>query len=553
MLEREVWGPPFGTPFNQFEQDIPYEIMKKIQCSKLDINKIYSGELKANEIGRIVRFQKYGQIIERLTCILPYIEINPKIRPITRTILQVHLEITPNFFWDDRYHGKNYQAFWVWITDTESDHIYHSEFFKLRKKQVIQKQLQHILFNIPLLDCDHIPPQYIVYALSDHWLGCEYQETISCSNLILPEKYVPYTKLLDLDPLPITALQNPLYESLYKFNYFNPIQTQIFHTLFHTDFNVLLGAPTGSGKTIAAEIAMLRLFNVYPNSKVVYIAPLKALVRERVDDWKQKIQKNIGHRVVELTGDVMPDKRAIIESDIIVTTPEKWDGVSRGWQTRKYVHDVGLMIIDEIHLLGEDRGPVLEVIVSRANYISEKTGRELRIIGLSTAIANSQDLASWLNIKKVGLYNFKPSVRPVPIEVHVHGYPGKNYCPRMALMNKPTFRGIIQHSPNKPVLVFVSSRRQTRLTAQDLIAFLAQTHNQTQWLHMPEQEMEMLISSVRDTNLRLTLSFGIGLHHAGLHEKDRCLVEELFTNQKIQVLITTATLAWGVNLPAHAV
>jgi activating signal cointegrator complex subunit 3 len=123
----------------------------------------------------------------------------------------------------------------------------------------------------------------------------------------------------------------------------------------------------------------------------------------------------------------------------------------------------------------------------------------------------------------------------------------------MALMNKPTYRAIIQYSPQKPVLVFVSSRRQTRLTAFDLIALAASDESQNRFLHMDPEEMRALIQTVRDSNLRQTLEFGIGLHHAGLHERDRNLVEELFTNQKIQLLITTATLAWGVNLPAHAV
>ena len=102
---------------------------------------------------------------------------------------------------------------------------------------------------------------------------------------------------------------------------------------------------------------------------------------------------------------------------------------------------VSLIIIDEIHLLGEDRGPVLEVIVSRTNFISQHTQRNLRVIGLSTALANARDLADWLGIKGVfGLFNFRPSVRPVPIQVHIQGFPGKHYCPRMATMNKPTFQ-----------------------------------------------------------------------------------------------------------------
>ena len=59
------------------------------------------------------------------------------------------------------------------------------------------------------------------------------------------------------------------------------------------------------------------------------------------------------HSVIELTGDVMPDVKAIGDADVIVTTPEKWDGVSRSWQTRKYVKAVSLLVIDEIHLLGK--------------------------------------------------------------------------------------------------------------------------------------------------------------------------------------------------------
>lgn len=168
-------------------------------------------------------------------------------------------------------------------------------------------------------------------------------------------------------------------------------------------------------------------------------------------------------------------------------------------------------------------------------------------------MANARDLANWLGIKQCGLYNFKPSVRPVPLEVHIQGFSGKFYCPRMATMNKPCFQEIQIHSPTKPVLIFVSSRRQTRVTALDLISFLVRDANSKQWLHMSEGEMAQLCNQIQDQNLKLTMAFGIGLHHAGLNDKDRRLVEELFVNQKIQILIATSTLAWGVNFPAHLV
>ena len=170
----------------------------------------------------------------------------------------------------------------------------------------------------------------------------------------------------------------------------------------------------------------------------------------------------------------------------------------------------------------------------------------------------------------------QPAVRPVPLEIHIDGFAGRHYCPRMATMNKPIFRAITEHSPTKPVLVFVSSRRQTRLTAMDLIAFCAQAAGNVpladddgdhdgmganefgvlpthRFLRMPESEMEAILPTIGDPHLRLMLSFGIGMHHAGLRDRDRKVVEELFVNQKIQVLIATSTLAWGVNFPAHLV
>ncbi|XP_063995820.1 activating signal cointegrator 1 complex subunit 3 isoform X2 [Diachasmimorpha longicaudata] len=546
MLEAQQWD--HVTPLRQFVC-LGQEIVQKIDDRHLTMSRLK--EMDTKEIGDYLRNQRSAALVKKCCSEFPAIDLDAFIQPITRTVLRIKLMLKPEFRWNDAVHGKSSEAFWIWIEDTDTDYIYHHEYFLLTKKMVLSGDGQELVMTIPLPE-PH-PTQYIVKVISDRWLGCEQLLALNPQDLVLPETHPPHTDLLELQPLPVAALRNSRFEKLYNFTHFNPIQTQIFHCLYHTDNNVLLGAPTGSGKTIAAEIAMFRVFNQYPDRKVVYIAPLKALVRERMKDWRIRLEEKLRKKVVELTGDVTPDIRQIAKSDVIVTTPEKWDGISRSWQTRNYVKKVALIIIDEIHLLGEDRGPVLEVIVSRTNFIASHTERTLRIIGLSTALANAVDLASWLNIDKMGLYNFRPSVRPVPLEVHISGFPGKHYCPRMATMNRPTFQAIRQHAPSSPSLVFVSSRRQTRLTALDLIAYLAAEDNPKQWLHMPDVEMDNIVVNIKDVNLKLTLAFGIGLHHAGLQDKDRQTVEELFVNNKIQVLITTATLAWGVNFPAHLV
>ncbi|KAL4233009.1 activating signal cointegrator 1 complex subunit [Mactra antiquata] len=545
-IDKRIWG--FETPLRQFSI-LSHEIIHKIEAKNLKIDKLR--EMDSKEIGHMLHHVKMGSIVKKCVHQLPLLELDATIQPITRTVLRVRLNIKPMFKWDDKVHGTAAESFWIWVEDPDNNHIYHSEYFLLHKKQMYNKEDPSLVFTIPIFE--PLPTQYYVKAISDRWLGCESMCAISFQHLILPERHPPHTELLDLQPLPVTALMNPMLEMLYRFSHFNPIQTQLFHVLYHSEHNVLLGAPTGSGKTIAAELAIFKLFRDRPKDKAVYIAPLKALVRERMEDWKIRIEEKLGKKVVELTGDVTPDMRAIAKADLIITTPEKWDGVSRSWQTRSYVKAVSLIVIDEIHLLGNDRGPVLEVIVSRTNFISSHTEKKVRVVGLSTALANARDLADWLGITQVGLYNFRPSVRPVPLEVHIQGFPGQHYCPRMATMNKPTFQAIKTHSPTKPVLIFVSSRRQTRLTALDLIAFLAGEDNPKQWLHMPEGENENIISGIKDTNLKLTLAFGIGIHHAGLIERDRKITEELFVNSKIQVLVATSTLAWGVNFPAHLV
>eukprot|EP00055_Hartaetosiga_balthica_P010039 m.41520 g.41520 ORF g.41520 m.41520 type:complete len:2056 (-) comp7002_c0_seq1:116-6283(-) len=553
-VDRRLWW-NFSTPLRQLSNYLKPEVLSKLESKNFTLHELL--ETDATDIGHMLRHVKIGEKVQHAAQMIPMVEIEAIIRPVTRTVLRILLNVIPTFNWNMRYHG-NALNFWLYVEDAQNEHLYHAEMITLQGKKCRSKheeeRIHHLDFTVPIFE--PLPPQYFVRCMSNDWLGSETIIPLSFRNLLLPQHDSPHTKLLPLQPLPLTVLQDKQLQSIYKFSHFNPVQTQVFHTVYHTDHNVLLGAPTGSGKTAIAELAIFRVLRTQPGKKAVYIAPLKALVRERIEDWKIRFGQKLGKKVVELTGDVTPDARAIDRADVIVTTPEKWDGISRSWANRNYVKKVTLLVIDEIHLLGGDRGPVLEVIVSRTNYISANTTNKVRIVGLSTALANANDLANWLGITRAGLFNFKPSVRPVPLTKHIQGFPGKHYCPRMATMNKPAYAAIRTHSPRKPVLIFVSSRRQTRLTALDLISFCVTDDMPKQFLGDDLRDgdaLDHILNSIKDPNLKHCLRFGIGMHHAGLHENDRKTVETLFLMHRIQVLVATATLAWGVNLPAHLV
>lgn len=91
----------------------------------------------------------------------------------------------------------------------------------------------------------------------------------------------------------------------------------------------------------------------------------------------------------------------------------------------------------------------------------------------------------------------------------------------MATMNKPCYAAIKDHSPGKPALIFVASRRQTRLTAFDIISYAAHDENPKRFLGCAEAIVDSLATRISDEALRHTITFGIGLHHAGLSSFDR--------------------------------
>lgn len=100
------------------------------------------------------------------------------------------------------------------------------------------------------------------------------------------------------------------------------------------------------------------------SSRAVYIAPKEELAKERFTDWTQKFgAPGLGLNVCLLTGDPLADYAMLREANIVISTPEHWDMLSRRWrqQSRKEVRNVALFLVDELHLIGGANGPVLEV------------------------------------------------------------------------------------------------------------------------------------------------------------------------------------------------
>ncbi|KAH8676320.1 Sec63 Brl domain-containing protein [Xylariales sp. PMI_506] len=348
----------------------------------------------------------------------------------------------------------------------------------------------------------------------------------------------------------------------------NKIQSKCYPSAFGDDGNMLICAPTGSGKTNVAMLTILREIGKHRNPdtgiidldsfKIVYIAPLKALVQEQVGNFGKRLAE-YGITVSELTGDRQLTKQQIAETQIIVTTPEKWDVITRKATDLTYTNLVRLIIIDEIHLLHDDRGPVLESIVSRTIRKTEQTGDPVRLVGLSATLPNYRDVASFLRVDPdKDLYHFDGSYRPCPLKQEFIGVTDRKAIKQLKTMNDITYNKVIEHvgQNNNQMLIFVHSRKETAKTARYIRDKALEMETINQIIRHDSGATEVLkdsAESATDQDLKDLLPYGFGIHHAGMSRPDRTDVEDLFEKGLIQVLVCTATLAWGVNLPAHTV
>ncbi|XP_065878315.1 DExH-box ATP-dependent RNA helicase DExH17 isoform X1 [Euphorbia lathyris] len=365
------------------------------------------------------------------------------------------------------------------------------------------------------------------------------------------------------------------FRSVFSFRYFNSLQSECFPVCFHSDVNMVISAPTGSGKTVLFELCILRLLSRFISEgrfihikgtlKTIYTAPSKALVQEKLRDWNQKFG-SWGINCLELTGDnEFYNIKTVQEADIILTTPEKFDAVTR-YRIKdgglSFFSDIALLLIDEVHLLSDPRGAALEAIVSRIKMLSRNPEMNssplssVRLLAVSATIPNIEDIAEWLDVPVQGIKRFGEEMRPVKLTTKVFGYtPAKNDFLFEKRLQNYIFDILMQFSRGQSALVFCSTRKGAQEAAQRL-SQIAMTFGYSNPFIKDKEQQERLREaslSFSDKQMQSYIIYGVGYHNGGLCLKDRSLVENLFLKGDIQVLCTTNTLAHGINLPAHTV
>ena len=318
--------------------------------------------------------------------------------------------------------------------------------------------------------------------------------------------------------------------------------------------NLVLASPTASGKTLIAELCAMKHV-LERRGKVLYLCPLRALAWEKFEGFEEysSIQKQGGGkmRVGVSSGDLDSKSPWLEGYDIVITTNEKCDSLLR--HRSAWMSNVTLVIADEIHLIGDERGPTLEIAIARLRQMNPN----MQILAFSATIKNADEVAEWLKAECV-----TTEWRPTKLYEGVAHGNNVNFrdgtVKKLKPLNTMDALNIAMNSvlDGGQALIFVESRKRAESMAREAAIALNGTQSkkvQTDLEGLASQiEVHGEKTSLTDA-LANAVSKGASFHHAGLNTEHRRIIERAFKTGMLKILTATPTLAAGVNLPARTV
>jgi len=325
-----------------------------------------------------------------------------------------------------------------------------------------------------------------------------------------------------------------------------PPQADVIKKGLLKDGNFVISIPTASGKTLLAELAIMK--HVLQGKKGIYLVPLRALASEKFEEFKEKYGDMC--KVVLSTGDYDSNDSSLANYDIIILTFEKMDSLLR--HGVEWLRDIGIVVFDEVHLLDSiNRGPTLEMVM-----VKLRRTIACQLIALSATIENSEELGAWLNARVI-----ESDFRPVKLWRGIYfdgeiSFEGK----RQELAGRPPASVLLATDTIKnggQSLVFVNTRKGAEAESEKLGMAIGKVLT-----GLEKEKLEKISDkilgvfdppTVQCKRLSDSVRNGAAFHHAGLGAKQRELVEKAFKGNLIKAISATPTLAMGVNLPGKRV
>lgn len=325
--------------------------------------------------------------------------------------------------------------------------------------------------------------------------------------------------------------------------------------------NILVVAPTSSGKTFIGEVLAAK--SAFSLKRAIFLVPYKAIAEEKYAEFRERYEP-LGISVVISDGDHTRFDRDIRRGDfgIAVIVYEKMAQLLI--QSPGILVDCSLIVVDEIQIIADQtRGPLLEILLTHIRQLTEQP----QIVGLSATMSDLGGLDSWLDADAVTVPR-----RPVPLwegvafptgSSELENIESRERQPGADLASIPTppsawtlgskldiaYRILMAEGLAKQTLIFRTRVDDTAATARELAHVLPTEPVDT--------EVRGLIGELEQTRvsdfLNQWIDKRVAYHNAGLSLEERRLIERLFREGVIRVMVTTSTLAAGVNMPADVV